>query len=451
MAASGSAAAAAAKAPKLTALRCVPVTAALCKSGVRVEVGDDVAVRGQRLARGQRVTFKWSKGQKTGKLRRAPGAWLVRVPAGTKVGTVSVTVKHRKGKRSNRLKLKVIAATTEPADDDAVPAGEGPAVGRNPVPAEFKGTGLWVVDLPEADGGTAEALVARARAARADTILLRLPNLGRGLGEFNTALVDALKVQGVRLCAWQYLFGEDPEAEAALALQAIRAGATCFAINAEKEYKGLYPEASRYMKALRAGAGADFPIGFSSFPIPGSHPQVPYSVFLGPGGAQVNLPQVYWRTADVPVGEFSRRAAEGNRIYGRPIAPLGQTYDTATYDDVLQFRSIWSAYGAQGVAWYRWGSTEPAVWEALAQPTPTLDPPVKVGWPMYEQGSSGDGVRWVQRLLASVDASVAVDGQFGPGTEAALRRFQVSRGLGSTGGTGPQTWGKLLELKARPE
>ena len=53
---------AASKAPRLTGLRCVPVTAQACKRSVRVAVGKQIQVRGRGLERGMRVSFRWSKG-----------------------------------------------------------------------------------------------------------------------------------------------------------------------------------------------------------------------------------------------------------------------------------------------------------------------------------------------------------------------------------------------------
>lgn len=436
------------KAPRLTALRCVPATSAACKAGVRIEVGDDVALKGQRLARGQKATFKWSKGKTTGKVRRAPGAWLVRVPAGTKAGIVSVSVKDRRGRTSNRKRLKVIAQLADPAPGGGgggPAATTGPAVGRNAVPKVFEGPGLWVVDLPEADGGGADALIARARASGAQSILLRLPDAGRGLGEFSSSLVASLKAGGVRLCAWQYVFGIDAEAEAAAAVEAVKAGAACLVINAEEEYKGKYADAQRYIDLLRSGVGADYPVGLTSFPRPKSHPDVPLSVFLGPGGAQVNMPQVYWPTAKTTAVTLSIDAARGNRIYGRPLAPLGETAG-ATFDEVQAFRSLWAGFGAVGLGWYRWRDASPEVWRALGEATPAFDAPAEPGWERYGPGDSGDGVRWLQRHLAAFDASVTVDGVYGAGTTAAVRAFQTSRGLPNTGAVADQTWPKLLEL-----
>ena len=53
---------------------------------------------------------------------------------------------------------------------------------------------------------------------------------------------------------------------------------------------------------------------------------MPYSVFLGPGGAQYNVPQIYWKAiGTAPDDAFAHTFIE-NRIYGRVITPLGQLY-----------------------------------------------------------------------------------------------------------------------------
>ncbi|MBJ7469993.1 MAG: peptidoglycan-binding protein [Solirubrobacteraceae bacterium] len=424
-------------APKLTTLRCLDASTVPCAGGVQVVPGDDLRVLGRRIARGQRLTFRWSDGQSSARLVRKKGiGFVVRVPANTATGTVSVTLKDRRGRRSNRLRLKVV---------DRPPAA--PASTVPDPPAVFTESGMWIFDLDAADGGTPAAILARARAARVSTVFLKSADGSTSQGsQFSAEFVRALQAGGVRVCAWQYVYGTAPEAEAAIAIASIRAGADCFVINAEKEYAGRYAEAQRYLAALRAGVGAEYPVGLSSFGLPTSFPNFPFSVFLGPGGAQVDMPQVYWREFEQPVALISARVASGHRIYGRPIAPMGQTYNGATEDDVQSFRSTWAAYGAQGLSWFRWGVTPPEVWEALAQPAPTLDPEDDPGWQAFALGSSGDGVVWLQQHLAAVDPSVEIDGVFGAGTDAALRRFQAKQGFPETGQTGPRTWQALLAL-----
>ena len=64
--------------------------------------------------------------------------------------------------------------------------------------------------------------------------------------------------------------------------------------------------------------------------------------------------------------------------------------------------------------------------------------------PTLSQGSQGDGVEVLQRLLGYRGYSVVVDGDFGPQTDAVVRAFQAERGIPVDGLVGPVTWSTLL-------
>ncbi len=66
------------------------------------------------------------------------------------------------------------------------------------------------------------------------------------------------------------------------------------------------------------------------------------------------------------------------------------------------------------------------------------------GYPTLQNGSSGDAVTALQRLLVGHGASLDVDGSFGPATKQAVSSFQSSKGLGADGVVGPATWGALV-------
>jgi peptidoglycan hydrolase-like protein with peptidoglycan-binding domain len=65
-------------------------------------------------------------------------------------------------------------------------------------------------------------------------------------------------------------------------------------------------------------------------------------------------------------------------------------------------------------------------------------------WPLVKRGKKVFPVRTLQQLLRARNHPVAVDGDFGPQTEAAVKAFQQSRGLTADGIVGPQTWPKLV-------
>lgn len=433
---------AATKRPKLTGLRCVPATTPTCTGGsVRLEVGRKVQLRGKGLKRGMRVTFRWSRGALATTLAKDRTGWTARIPSGTAVGTVKVSVTDRRRRRSNALRLTVVApvrATTPLARPEG------------PLPAAFAGAGMWIWELQKADGGDVDAIATRARLAGIGTVFVKAGDADRPWSQFSAGLVSALKARGLRVCAWQYVYGSRPKEEAQVAIGAVQTGADCLVIDAEGEYDGRYAQAATYITTLRAAVGSDYPVGLSSFAWVDAHPKVPYSVFLGPGGAQVTLPQVYWKSIGGTVDAVSARTLSTNRVYGRPIAPTGQLDSAPDPADLRRFRALWAGYGASGLSWWSWQHATADQWTVLAEPAlpnaVTGDP----GWPGLGTGSAGDLVIAMQQRLATFDGSVTIDGQFGPGTQAALKRFQAARGLPATGETDAATWQALLRLDVTP-
>ena len=75
-------------------------------------------------------------------------------------------------------------------------------------------------------------------------------------------------------------------------------------------------------------------------------------------------------------------------------------------------------------------------------PAPT-GAPGRETTPLLEQGDKGPEVRRLQERLNANGAQVAVDGDFGPATDQAVRAFQQARGLEVDGKVGPKTWAAL--------
>jgi putative chitinase len=65
------------------------------------------------------------------------------------------------------------------------------------------------------------------------------------------------------------------------------------------------------------------------------------------------------------------------------------------------------------------------------------------GMAVLYRGSTGDGVRRLQSQLSAKGYPVALDGDFGPATELAVRHFQAQAGLIVDGVVGAQSWGLL--------
>ena len=171
---------------------------------------------------------------------------------------------------------------------------------------------------------------------------------GDGTGtwsQFNPSVVSALHRSGLRVCAWQYVYGDHPITEAYVGAAAVRDGADCLIIDAEAQYEGKYVSAQAYMTRLRKLVGSSYPIALAGFPYVDYHPAFPYSVFLGPGGAQYNAPQMYWADIGTTVDAVYAHTYGFNRVYRRPIYPLGQVFDHPRAGQIKRFRQMSRSYG----------------------------------------------------------------------------------------------------------
>lgn len=346
------------------------------------------------------------------------------------VGAASLTVPQALARQA-----RVTAATVPPPF--TVPAGRA----LRP----FQGRGMWIWMLSSSDGGNLSSIIAQAHAHGVSTLFIKSGD-GTGMwSQFNPSVVAALHHAGLRVCAWQYVYGTHPVFEAHVGAQAVRDGANCLVIDAEVEYQGKYVQAQTYIRTLRRKIGNRVSVGLAGFPWVDYHPSFPYSVFLGPHAAQVNVPQMYWRDIGTTVDNVYAHTYEWNELYQRPIAPLGQLYSNPPVRQVLRFRSISRYYRAPNVSWWDWQSAGARQWNAVSRPVGPLPgfvaqrQAITVG-----QGAQGDWVVWAQEHLISAGYRVTIDGDYGSSTTIAVEHFQAARGLPVTGVLDPATWDALL-------
>jgi Putative peptidoglycan binding domain len=309
----------------------------------------------------------------------------------------------------------------------------------------FGGRGMWIWELGSSNGGNVSSIVARARAYGIRTLMIKSGDGAGTWSQFSPALVSALHSSGFRVCAWQYVYGVHPAGEAKVGAAAVSDGADCLLIDAESEYEGRYVQAQTYVRTLRHLIGSSFPVALAGFPWVDYHPAFPYSVFLGPGGAQYNVPQMYWFDIGTSVDRVYSHTYAYNRIYQRPISPLGQIYNGPPARDIRRFRQLSRAYGAPGVSWWDWQEASGGAWRAVAQPIGILSSfRAEESFATLRSGDKSDVVVWAQEHLVSAGQRVTVDGAFGSGTKAAVRRFQAAHGLQASGTIGILTWHALL-------
>jgi peptidoglycan hydrolase-like protein with peptidoglycan-binding domain len=65
-------------------------------------------------------------------------------------------------------------------------------------------------------------------------------------------------------------------------------------------------------------------------------------------------------------------------------------------------------------------------------------------WPVVQNGNQGHPIRTLQFLLRARGHNLAVDGIFGPVTQAGVKAFQTSKGMIANGIVSPQTWSALI-------
>jgi hypothetical protein len=342
-------------------------------------------------------------------------------------------------------------AAGAPAEASAIsiPGQPGPVSkpgARSASPYSRAGMWIWYVDSSE--GGSVRRIIARAKRAKIGTLYIKSGDGTNVWSQFTPALVDRFQKAGLKVCGWQYVYGRNPGREARVSAVAKRRGADCFVIDAETEYEGNYSGADAYVRKLRNLVGPRFSLSLSTFPYAHFHPGFPYSVFLGPGAATANLPQVYWKT----IGDSVRQAVETtytyNRMYKRSIFPVGQTYMNPRGRALTQFRRYMLSYGT-APSWWSWQETSNSEWSTLGR---ALEGPVR-GYkpvnvhPTQRRGARGDQVVWLQQHLYGAGYKLPITGIFGTRTLRAVRKFQTSRKLKATGVVGNGTWRRLLKVK----
>jgi peptidoglycan hydrolase-like protein with peptidoglycan-binding domain len=347
-------------------------------------------------------------------------------------------VRGRRGLGHRRLRAYLAAMLAALLMAAAAPSAHASA---------FSGRGMWIWYVSASNGGNISSIVARAKRYGVGTLMIKAGDGSSVWSQFSSGLVSALHANGLRVCAWQYVYGNRPATEAHVGAAAVNKGADCLLIDAESEYEGKYVQAQTYVSTLRKLVGGGFPVALAGFPYVDFHPGFPYSVFLGPGGAQYNVPQMYWKDIGVSVDAVYAHTYVFNRLYGRGIYPLGQIYNSPPSSQVIRFRELSLAYGAGGLSWWDWQETSSAGWRAISTPIGGLaNFSPDSGLAHLGRGAVGDLVVWAQEHLVTAGQKIKIDGAFGPNTLTAVRRFQSAHGLSATGLSNATTWRALLRF-----
>lgn len=257
----------------------------------------------------------------------------------------------------------------------------------------IKGKGFYIWVLSRCEGGDPISITRAAQQAGLSHVLIKVAD---GLYPFNEIdgypptieYIDALRRAGITVWGWQYVYGSNPDREAAIAINRVKNLALDgFVVNAESEYKYKSNQAVTYMNQLRAGV-PDVTLALSSFRFPSLHREFPWTEFLS--RVDVNMPQVYWIGGTNPGQQLQRTVEEFQNYPIRPIIPTGAAFKDNSYVDpatkeywkptasqVQEFMDTCSLLGLDGYNFWEWGNTRthcPDLWDTVSAQDTEYDP-----------------------------------------------------------------------------
>jgi hypothetical protein len=264
---------------RITGVSCVP--AAHCTTNPhQVSLHGTLLVQGPGLRAGMILAFPSSPGG-TGKVKspqsrlRSTSAGLVAVvPNAAHSGKVLVLLSKKRWTNTYGPLQLFKHALHPPVKKAPPPVTPVLAGGASAGPLE--GQGMWIWYIERSSGGSVPAIIAQAHAAGVTTVFVKSSDGSSNYwSQFSPQLVAELHAGGLKVCAWQYVYGTNPAGEAALGAEAVANGADCLVIDAEEQYEGKYAAAQTYIADLRAKIGAAYPLALASFPYVSYHPSFP--------------------------------------------------------------------------------------------------------------------------------------------------------------------------------
>ena len=246
--------------------------------------------------------------------------------------------------------------------------------------ASLEGKGFFIWKVPSCEQGSAAEIADKAQAAGLTHVLIKVAD---GNYSYNVdsatnldrvpAVAAALKLKGIKVWGWHYIYGVDPLAEANKAISRIGGlGLDGYVVDAEAEFKlpGKATAARTFMSQLR-GAYSSLPIGFSSYRYPTYHPAVPYREFMEK--ADFAMPQVYWEQAHNPGVQLTRSVREYQAIAPtKAVIPTACAYKrngwAPTEADEVEFMDTARTLNLTGANFYSWDACRldlPSVWNTI--------------------------------------------------------------------------------------
>lgn len=270
---------------------------------------------------------------------------------------------------------------TSPQPQAPKPAA-APKPGARYIP---RGTGMWLYQWEQTEGGDARRIVHRARLTGLSHLYVRT---GTRKGGFDAApvlreLLPATEGTGIQVIAWDFPQLKNPVSDARRL-----AAAANFRVPGAPRIMAVAPDietgaegtklsghaVDTYMKTLRRLLPADVSIiGVVPWPSEKRLGRYPFEVVAKYSDAVA--PMAYWINRDPAT--VTRQSMERLGRYGKPVLPIGQAYDPRIDVPTLKwgppnraqmdafFRTA-DAMGAPSVSLWVWQFASPDQWKALS-------------------------------------------------------------------------------------
>jgi peptidoglycan hydrolase-like protein with peptidoglycan-binding domain len=332
-----------------------------------------------------------------------------------------------------------VAEATAPAPVVAPPA-EVPAPPAVTKPIVPLGKGMWLYQLSMSEGGDANKVVKKAKAAGLTHLYTRLGSSKKGFyaqDELDKLLAVA-HAAGLKVIGWDFVYLTDPGADAVRAKAEIDYTTPdghkidAFSADIETASEGVdltAAAAAAYGAKLRALAGPDYPL-IATVPRPSPKRAFPFAEATAAFDAIA--PMVYWQNRD-PATDVAG-AIDYLARFNKPILPVGQAYNGGPEggpdrdppkEQLVAFMNTAMAKGALGVSFWVWNHATPEQWSAIDDAT---------SWELpIGRAATGAAAVFLQRVLSLLGHPVAQDGRLGPATQAAIANVQRTFGLPATG------------------
>ena len=288
-------------------------------------------------------------------------------------------------------------------------------------------------------GATSGRSSRRAKRAGVGTVYIKAGDASTTWSQFSSSLVSALHAGGLRVCGWQFVYGDAPIEEAKVGAAAVARGADCLIIDAEGHYEGKYASADRYIRKLRPQVGPDYPLSLAPLPLRR----------LPPGLSLLGVPRSRGRpvqpAADVLEDDRDQRRAACTRI---PISTTASTSGRSSHRADLSS----PAAADQAVPTVRArlrrprrelvvmaGNHRARMGRARQEGEAHRGLSTNTQLPLLRKGSRGDLVVWAQQHLLGGRAEPASRHRTlqGPDLQRCARLPAAERASTPTAGSGP--------------